>query len=71
MSLVLLALHSDEGRLAAIPAAGMFALRRFETSLKRLKCANSGHSSTAWRTDQGDPKRESEVAGFHSTRSTT
>jgi hypothetical protein len=27
----------------------MSAIRRFETSLKRLKCANSGHSQTAWQ----------------------
>jgi hypothetical protein len=33
----------------------MSGLRRFETSLKRLKCANSGHTRTAWRTGQIDP----------------
>jgi hypothetical protein len=31
-------------------------IRRFETSLKRLKCANSGHSPTARRTAQFDPE---------------
>jgi class 3 adenylate cyclase len=35
----------------------MTALRRFETSLKRLKCANSGHSPRAGRTGQIDPRR--------------
>src|SRR4029077_18466632 len=33
----------------------MAALRRFETSPKRLKCAKSGHTRTAWRTRQIDP----------------
>src|ERR1700722_850512 len=31
------------------------ASRRFATSLKRLKCANSGHTPAAWRTGQIDP----------------
>ena len=34
----------------------MAALRRFETSLKRLKCATSGRSQTGQRTGQVDPK---------------
>ena len=39
MSLVLLALHSDEGRLGAILAAvGMSALRRLQPG----ECANNG-----------------------------
>jgi hypothetical protein len=42
--------------------SGMTAERRFETSLKRLKCANTGHSPTAWRTCQIDPKRAFPVA---------
>jgi hypothetical protein len=33
----------------------MAGSRRFETSLKRLKCANSGHPPMAWRTGQIDP----------------
>jgi hypothetical protein len=33
----------------------MSASRRFETALKRLKCANSGHPPMAWRTGQIDP----------------
>jgi hypothetical protein len=37
------------------------AIRRFETSLKRRKCANSGHSAAAWRTGQID--QESRAAG--------
>ena len=37
------------------PRSAMSASRRFETSLKRLKCANSGHSSMAWRTGQIAP----------------
>jgi hypothetical protein len=34
------------------PRSAMTASPRFETSLKRLKCANSGHCRTAWRTVQ-------------------
>jgi hypothetical protein len=34
------------------------ALRRFETSPKRLKCANSSHPRTARRTGQIDPTRK-------------
>ena len=30
--------------------------RRFETSLERLKCANSGHSRTVQKTSQVDPE---------------
>src|SRR3984885_7373627 len=33
----------------------MSASRRLETPLKRLECANSGHSPTAWRTRPIDP----------------
>jgi len=33
-------------------------IRRFETSLKRLKCAKSGRFLTAWRTRPFDPKRK-------------
>jgi hypothetical protein len=36
----------------------MAAERRFGTSLKRLNCANSGHSERARRTHQIDPKRK-------------
>jgi hypothetical protein len=32
--------------------------RRFETSLKRLRCANSSRSVTAQRTGEPDPKRK-------------
>jgi hypothetical protein len=35
----------------------MSGSRRFETSLKRLKCANSGHWPTVWRTGRFDPKQ--------------
>jgi hypothetical protein len=37
------------------PRSATGALRRFETSLKRLKCANSCRSGAAWRTGQIDP----------------
>ena len=39
----------------------MSGLRRFETTFKRLKCANTGHSRAAWRTGQIDPKRTPDV----------
>jgi hypothetical protein len=32
-------------------------LYRFETSLKRLNCANTGHSPTAQPTGKFDPER--------------
>jgi hypothetical protein len=34
----------------------MTASRRFETSLKRLECANRGHSQTVRRTGQVEPE---------------
>jgi hypothetical protein len=36
----------------------MSGLRRFETSLKRLKCANSGHRPIPWRAAPADPERK-------------
>src|ERR1700722_10850990 len=38
--------------------SAMSALRRHETSLLCLKCANSGHSRTVQRTGQVDPERK-------------
>ena len=37
--------------------SSMAALRRFTTSPRRLNCANSGHSPTAWRRGQIGPFR--------------
>src|ERR1700733_7116140 len=39
------------------PRSAMSGQRRLETSLKRLKCAKSGHSARTQRTGQIDPER--------------
>ena len=39
------------------PQSAMSAQRRIREVLKRLKCANSGHSATAWRTGEIDPEQ--------------
>ena len=44
-------LEREANRNIFAPRA-LSASRRLETSLKRLKCANSGHSPTSWRTGE-------------------
>jgi len=43
------------------PRSVVSASRRFETSLKRLKCAKSGHTRIAWLTGQIDPLLPSKI----------
>ena len=57
--------RKPNGHWLAVRSTGIgarFTDYRFETSLKRLKCANTGRSPTARRTGQVDPKRTSKIA---------